>query len=178
MRKLQISLLSVICLSQLAYAQSSAIANREFSSDDDFVKTNAVRLPKPVLAALLATKEAEAGRDWVRNNPGEDSNVLFNAFPVNLSTTAAEKDYVVVGKDRLTGADNVWFWIVRSISPKPQVLLFCSTLTVDVLSSAHNSLKDLRCAWESPGGDGEIEDYHFNGRRYVLAKRILTHRRP
>lgn len=177
MKLFQTLFLSSIVLTQFMCAQSSGVVNREFSSADDFVKANAVRLPKPVLAALLATKEADAGRDWVHNNPGEDGNSLFNAFPVNLST-GEEKDYVVVGKNRLTGADNDWFWVVRSISPRPHVVFFCSALTVGVLSSAHNSLQDIRCMWESPGGDGDIDDFQFDGRKYVRTRHTLIHRRP
>jgi hypothetical protein len=76
MKLFQTLFLPSIILAQFLYAQSSGVVNREFSSADDFAKANSVRLPKPVLAALLATKEADAGREWVHNNPGEDSNSL------------------------------------------------------------------------------------------------------
>ena len=171
MKLFQIVFLLLSVLAQIAYAQRSSVVIREFSSADDFVKANSIRLTKPVLDALLASKKADAGRDWVRDNPGKDKNLLFNGFPVNLSK-AEGKDYVVVGKKPLTGADNDWFWVVHSFSSRPHVVLFCTALTVSLLKSTHNSLKDVRCAWESPGGDGYIDDYRFDGRHYALTKRL------
>ena len=179
MKPIQILLLFLLVLTQPVHAQSSTADLRDFSSEGDFVKANSVRLPKRVLSALLATNEAEAGRDWVRDHPGEDTSALFNAFPVNLSTAAEEKDWVAVGKwEHLSGADNNWFWIVRSTSSGPHVVLFCSALTVGLLPGVHDSLHDIRCSWESPGGDGFIDDYRFNGQRYLLTKDTRTHRRP
>ena len=169
-------LLSIIP-AQFVGAQSTRAISQEFSSDDAFAIANAVRLPKPVLAALPASNEAVAGRGWARDNPGKDLNSLFTAFRARLSA-AEEKDYVVVGKKPLTGADNVWFWVIHPFSSRPRVVLFCSALTVDLLSSEHNSNKDIRCTWESPGGDGYIEDYQFDGHRYLLARKTQTHRRP
>ena len=177
MKLFQIVFLLLSVLAQIAHAQRSSVVIREFSSADDFVKANSIRLTKPVLDALLASKKADAGRDWVRDNPGKDKNLLFNVFPVNLSK-AEGKDYVVVGKKPLTGADNDLFWVVHSFSSKPHVVLFCSALTVNLLPSSHNSLHDIRCAWESPGGDGYIHDYQFDGQQYVLAKKTRTQRRP
>ena len=177
MRLLFVLILVSILSPHPACSQSSGLVRREFTSHDDFVQANAVRLPKPVLAALLASREAVAGKAWIRNNPGADSNSLFAAFPVALSGPK-ERDYVVVRKKPLIGADNDWFWGVRSSSPKPSIVLFCSALVVDLLASAHNSFQDIRCTWESPGGDGYKENYQFDGRQYVLRRKIQTHRRP
>jgi hypothetical protein len=177
MKLLHILFLLSIVLGQFVSAQSSNSIGREFSSNDDFVKANSIRLPKPVLSALLASKEAVRGWAWVRDNPGRDRNFLFNGFWVNLSTTTDEKDYVAIGKVPLAG-DGDWFWVVRSFSPRPRVVLFCNALTVDLLPSVHHSLQDIRCTWESPGGDGYIDDYQFDGQKYVLAKETLTQRRP
>lgn len=184
MKLIQVAFLLSAVLAQFASAQSTGIAMREFNSDYDFAKANSVRLPRPVLAVLLASPEAkavesEAGKSWVRDHRGEDNSGLFDAFPVNLSTAPQERDWVAVGKwEHLIGADNSWFWVVRSFSSRPRVVLFCGALTVSVLSGMHHSLRDIRCTFETPGGDGYIRDYRFDGQRYILAKDIRTQRRP
>lgn len=181
MKLSKILLLVLMSISQFVNAQTHAAIGREFSSDEDFVEANSVRLPKNVLAVLLASKDAESGRDWIRRNPGKDGNDLFHGFSVNLSRTE-EKDYIVVGNPQpgaiVSGADNDWFWVVHSSQSGPHIVLFCGALTVSVLPQTHNSLQDIRCAWESPGGDGFIHDYRFNSQRYVLFKKAETHRKP
>jgi len=181
MKLSRILFLILMSLSPLLNAQTDTAIGQEFSSGDDFVKANSVRLPKDVLAVLLASKGTEAGRDWIRRNPGKDGNDLFYGFLVNLSRTE-ERDYIIVGNPLsgavLCGADNDWFWVLHSSPSGTHVVLFCSALTVSVLPNMHNALHDIHCAWESPGGDGFIHDYRFNGQRYVLFKKAETHRRP
>jgi hypothetical protein len=158
------------------HSQSRETPIRVFGETDDS-GAKPVRLAKPILTALLATKEAERGRSWAHDDPDRDPNLLFKAFPVSLSNSQ-EKDYVVWGQAPLTGADNDWFWVVRSEAPTPRVVLFCGALRVEILPRPHNSLEDIRCTWESPGGDGFIHDYRFNGQRYVLFKKTETRRKP
>jgi len=176
MRNFPLAFLLLALVPQAMYSQSHQTSSRVFGEADDSGSKPA-HLTKSILATLLATKEAEAGRSWVNQNPGKDPNVLFKAFPLSLSGSP-EKDYVVWGQAPLTGADNDWFWIVRSEPSTPRVVLFCGALTVKVVSTLHNSLEDIQCSWESPGGDGFTSHYRFNGQRYVLFKKTETHRRP
>jgi hypothetical protein len=176
MKTFPLAFLLLALVSQTMQSQSHATPSQVFGETDDSGAKPA-RLTKSILAALLATKEAQAGRSWAHENPGKDPNVLFKAFPLSLSESP-EKDYVIWGQAPLTGADNNWFWIVRSGASTPRVVLFCGALTVKVLSTLHNSLEDIQCSWESPGGDGFISHYRFNGQRYVLFKKTETHRRP
>jgi hypothetical protein len=175
MRYWQIALLLLTLVPQYITCQDHASKNQTFG-EENLGSMEAVRIPNSVVDALIASKEAAAGRSWARNNPGKDLNLLFKAFPVSLSGSR-EKDYVVWGQQPLSGADNDWFWVVQTTSPKPRVVLFCGALTLEMVHQVHNSLRDIRCAWESPGGDGFIQDYRFNGQRYVLSKKTETHRR-
>lgn len=176
MRRLPLAFLLLALAPQAMHSQSRETPIRVFGETDDS-GAKPVRLAKPILTALLATKEAERGRSWAHDDPDRDPNLLFKAFPVSLSNSQ-EKDYVVWGQAPLTGADNDWFWVVRSEAPTPRVVLFCGALRVEILPRPHNSLEDIRCTWESPGGDGFIHDYRFNGQRYVLFKKTETRRKP
>ena len=176
MRNFQIPFFLLVLAPRLLLAKSSESPGRIFG-ETDATGAEPVRLTKPVIDALLAAKEAEPGRGWKRGNPGKDLNYLFKAFPVRLSKSS-ERDYVVWGQKILSGADNDWFWVVRSMAPRPRVVLFCGALSVELLPGAHKSLQDIRCSWESPGGDGFIRDYQFNGQRYLLSRETETHRTP
>jgi len=137
-----------------------------------------VRLPKGFISAWIGSKMASGLRDMLRDDPHLDVEKFYTAYPVKL-TASGDLAYVVEGVGApVTGGDNDWFWVLETVDSRAKVVLFCGALNVEIMPVAHNSLQDIRCSWESPGGDGFIDDYRFNGRRYVLFKKSETHRRP
>jgi hypothetical protein len=117
-------------------------------------------------------------RAMLRDDPHFAVEKFYTAYRVRL-TSSNDLAYIVEGAGNpVTGGDNDWFWIVGTVASKPKVVLFCGALNLAIMPGAHNSLQDVRCTWESPGGDGFIEDYRFNGQRYVMFRKSETHRRP
>jgi len=137
-----------------------------------------VRLPQGFVAAWIGSKMASGLRDKIRDDPHLEIGKFYTAYHVRL-TSSDDFAYIVEGVGApVTGGDNDWFWVVQTVASKPTVVLFCGALNVEIMPVVHNSLQDIRCTWESPGGDGFIDDYRFNGQKYVLFKKSETHRRP
>jgi hypothetical protein len=127
---------------------------------------NSVHLSDKVLDVLLATNEAEYARQLSLEKPDEDRNKYFSAVEVHLSGTY-EVDYVVEGNLPLAGADNAWFWVVRSARTHPKVVLFASGGFLELLKSRTNGYRNIRSVWQSPN-ERITRVYHFNGERYIL----------
>lgn len=137
-----------------------------------------VRLPKQFVYAWLGSKMASGLRGMLRDDPHLQVDSFYAAYRVKL-TSSNDLAYIVEGRGNpVTGADNDWFWVVGTVAAKPAVVLFCGALNLAILPGVHDSLRDIRCTWESPGGDGFIEDYRFNRQTYVLFRKSETHRRP
>jgi len=139
---------------------------------------HAVSLPKGFVKAWLGSKMASGLHEMLRDDPRLDLEKFHTAFRVS-PTSFNDLAYVVEGKrNPVIGGGNVWFWVVETVASKPKVTLFCGALNLAIMPVAHNSHQDIRCAWESPGGDGFVEDYRFNGQEYALFRKSETHRRP
>jgi hypothetical protein len=122
-----------------------------------------------VLKVLLATEEAKEGLEYSsdseRNRPAE----LFHAAEVHLARPQ-EEDLVVIGVcPPMCGADNSWFWLVRSAIMDPQVVLVLGGSLVELLDSRTNGYRDVRCSWSSAA---ETRDtiYRFDGKQYKVWK--------
>jgi len=147
--------------------------HKVFGLDESF--DHPVHLPDSVLKALIATKEARYVRDELKENPRLDVSQFFLAKEVHLSESK-EIDYVVFGQFPLTGADCNWFWIVRSIEPRPRVVLFSIGTTLEILDRKKNEEQpDIRMDWWAGSGYGWADEYRFNGSRYVRFRRLNTY---
>jgi|SRR5579859_255676 len=141
-----------------------------FSGEESF--QHPVSLSPAVLKVLLKTKAAKEGlafaSDSERSNPAQ----LFRAAAVHLSRTD-DIDFVVRGIDWMSGADNDWFWIVRSAHTQPRVVLFVGGNSIELMRTRTNGYCNIRSDWSSPQ---ETRDavYHFDGRKYKLWKEKWT----
>jgi hypothetical protein len=122
-------------------------------------------LPSSVVEALISSRQASPIRGWMRAKNDSDASSYFLAKEVQLAAPG-ETDYVVLG--RLPGADCLHFWVVHSEQGRPKVVLFDSTLSLEVLTSRTNGLRDIQTVWQSPN-EAHTKIFHFDGKRYQLA---------
>jgi len=150
-----------------------------FAPDDKNRGFEDAALPSDlVLNALLNSAEAKdtethevlAKYDWV------SSRKLFQVVRIDISDTN-EEDYIALGSGPMTGADNSWFWIVRTNQGKAQVLLFTNGLTVRILHRKTNGYRDIEEVW---GGNVGIVTrlYRYNGSGYTQVSKRFEKAKP
>jgi hypothetical protein len=135
-----------------------------------------VTLSPEVLKVLWATHPARETfavmNDSERRNPSQ----FFQAGEVHLSLPD-QVDLVVIGMGRMRGADNSWFWVVRSARKDPQVVLFSGGDSLEVLDGKTHGYRDIRAVWMS-SLETETTIYHFDGNHYQMRQadnfKILT----
>jgi hypothetical protein len=119
-----------------------------------------------VLNALLRSEEANDTKE-IANYDRESLRKLFTVARVDLGN-AKEEDYIALGTQPMSGADNNWFWIVRVVEGKAKVILFTNGLAVRVLPHKTNGYYDIEESWA--GNIGEITRvYRYIGTAYKLA---------
>jgi hypothetical protein len=137
---------------------------------------HAVPLSADVLKVLLKTKEAKMGLESPYRSKQSDPAQLFRAAEVHLSGPD-EVDLVVSGKFPMSGADNEWFWVVRSAVKNPKVVLWAGGNSLELTDSRMHGYRDIHSWWSSPNETSE-QIYHFDGNKYNLWKENWTPNRP
>jgi hypothetical protein len=145
-----------------------------FSEEEPLLHT--VVLTPGVLSVLLKTKEAKQGLEFANDSQRHNPAQLFRAAEVHLSRLE-EVDLVVLGIPPMRGADNCWFWVVRSARNHPRVVLFAGGNSLDVMNSSTIGYRNIRSIWSSPS-DTSQKIYHFDGKSYRLWKEKWTPNRP
>lgn len=168
--KLAFVMIFALLAQGIAKAQSPAtkrIGEQTSFHEDDKSFDNAMRLPDNVLNALKATKEA---REILGDKPDLNSDQLaelFSAVEVHLSVPN-EADYIVKGNFPLVGADNSWFWIVRSTPILPKVILFANGNSITLMKRRTNGYRNIRSDWSS-AAESITEVFRFNGSSYKFS---------
>ena len=161
---------ALVCVPSIAHGQ--APEQKLFTDCGIATFQHEVSLSPEVLKVLLATPEASEAVDSAldsadprRTHPAS----LFMGAEVHLSS-ADEVDLVVCGRPPLTGADNVWYWVVRSAQKNPKVVLFATGDSLEELDSKTNGVRDVRSSWSSPNETLTVM-YHFDGTEYKAGER-------
>lgn len=92
------------------------------SFHEDEPLLHAVPLTPKVLSVLLKTKWAKQGLEFANDSQRDNPAQLFRAAEIHL-TRWDDVDLVVIGIPPMRGADNCWFWVVRSARNHPRVVL-------------------------------------------------------
>jgi hypothetical protein len=124
-------------------------------------------LATDVLKVLMKTEAARSPLVYAKDllsNPAK----LFRGAEVHLDGSS-EIDLVVIGITPMSGADNGWFWIVRSTPGNPKVLLWVGGNSIDVVEGRTNGYRDILSYWSNPNGTS-TRIYHFDGMKYKLWK--------
>jgi len=161
--------LTLILIAIAFQGQTSPPAPKEqvaFLSEDSFPPS--APIPQKVLTILL--KEQAVRESIVRASDADkrDPVHLFRAAEVHLFSPN-EIDLFIVGNVPIAGADNGWFWVVRSAHKDPKVVLFATGYALELLHSRTNGYRDIRSTWSNPNGT-ETRIYKFNLEMYKLSK--------
>jgi hypothetical protein len=148
--------LLALALAALPYGISTqgqrqqAINEQAFFSADEDPQRPVVLAPN-VLNVLLALREVKESMERASDSERKNPEQLFRAAEVHLRS-AAEVDLVIMGRRPLTGADNSWFWVVRSIGRKPKVVLFTGGNSLELSRTRTNGYHNVRTLWFNPNG--------------------------
>jgi hypothetical protein len=137
-----------------------------FLSQDSFPPS--VPIPQSVLKILLKERLVRDRMELVSDEEKRNPAQLFRAAEVHIFS-ASEIDLFIVGNVPIAGADNGWFWVVRSAHKDPRVVLSTTGYTLELLRSRTNGYRDIRCTWSNPNMT-ETQIYKFNRTRYKLWK--------
>jgi hypothetical protein len=135
-----------------------------------------VPLPDNILDALRATEEARFLPGDLKNYDRDGFAHLFKAIVIHLGNPN-ELDYVVVGFPPMSGADNTWFWIVRSNPTNAKVIFFTNSNGFELLKTRNNGYPIIRSKWYSPAYC-KTWIYQYDGRRYILAHQYEKENKP
>jgi hypothetical protein len=144
----------------VAYGQTTPPEQKVFS---DTIEHPASLSPE-VLKVLLASHPAKETFEILNESEKHDPSQLFQAAEVHL-TSSNEVDLVVIGLGPMRGAENRWFWVVRSANKTPQVILFCGGDSLDVTDKKTHGYKDIGVVWMS-SLETETSVYQFDGTFY------------
>jgi hypothetical protein len=99
-------------------AQRTDSAREQTSFSETSPIQHPVPLPPDVLKLLL--RRPEVMQNWAEITDAEKKNPahLFTAAEIDLGTSG-DVDLIVEGGSLMSGADNEWFWIVRSAHKNP-----------------------------------------------------------
>lgn len=133
-----------------------------------------------ILNALLLNiaKSADTksqGEELIRLDR-EAQRKRFRVVQIDLGD-AKEEDYLALGSEPVTGADNDWFWIVQVTQGKATVLLFTGGLGVKLLPRKSNGHFDIRTYWSSAAFE-QTELYRYTGSVYKLVSKHTHARQP
>lgn len=127
-----------------------------------------VTVPKNVLNLLLASREVQENLASFSEAERVNPRQLFRAARVHLSRPD-QADLIVIGNAPMSGADNDWFWVVRSAYVSPKIVLFEGANCLDISLSSTRGVRNIRSLWSSASRTREVL-YRFNGEVYKQSK--------
>ena len=166
-------LICSVCWAGTAVAQPAnraandgpVVFSPDYQPNDPF--SHARKPADDVLDALLRTPEAREASSELADLNREERRALFEVVSVHV-TDSREVDELVLGHYPMSGADNDWFWLVRPLHGRAQVILFASGLTLEILDSKTSGYKNIRTSWSAASGVTITCIYHYDGKQYQL----------
>jgi len=161
--------LALVAAGTLAAQDKNALPVHEqttFTEDGQF--QHPVSVSAQVLKVLLETEAAKEGLAFASDSERSNAAQLFRAGEVQLDGSK-EIDLVVIGVGWMSGADNGWFWVVRSARKNPQVVLFAGGNSLNIMGSTTQGYRDIRSLF-STASETRNSIYHFDGKQYKLWK--------
>jgi hypothetical protein len=168
-RKMACLVISALFVSGTVSAQSTgmgpATERTIFGSAESF--KDPVPLPRSVLELLIEPfKDDSHYRNFVTGKSDTELNQLFSAVAVHL-TGLNQVEYVIGGNLPFAGADNEWFWVVRTDGPHPKVVLNEGASFLQLLNSRTNGFRDIQSVWVM-SGTKRSRVFHYDGVSYTL----------
>jgi hypothetical protein len=164
--------LLVICLCMfvalMACTQQHNPVHEQTSFTESEPMDRPVPIPQKVLKLLLQREEVKDNLRMRGETEAEPKAQFFSASKIHLGP-ADEMDLIIKGNEEMGGADNAWFWVVRSADKSPAIVLWAGGDGFYILTSKSNGYRDIQTNWASPS-EQLIEIYKFDGTKYKLAK--------
>ena len=175
MLKISLPITPVLLMAVMLTAQAKKASQQQtifFEGDKCFEHSSP--LSADVLRVLLETRE---GKGALENSGDLDAAArMFRAVEVHLANQE-QIDLLVEGVFPLTGADQGWFWVVRSARHNPQVVLFATGNSLELLDIRTNGYRNIRSRWSSPS-QTRTRLYRFKNQEYELEDEKRTENRP
>jgi hypothetical protein len=163
------SLAVLLLLDQVA-AQSRSREQRSFCPDGpNGLIIRPVVLPKPVLSALLNSKQAREQRRSLKDD-GQAAHLAkaFKGTRISLGNSQ-DRFFLVIGSEPMSGADNDWFWIVRQSGETASILLWAGGNCLNMEETSNFGLRDISTTWSSASST-ETANYSYDGKSYKRKK--------
>ncbi len=163
-------LVLIVGLLDVAWAAQRAKGPRPkdqslFSAEDETVQ-RPVAIPEDALQILRNDDQVLQYLKAEGKSPDELTTESFLASEIHLDGPD-EKDLIVVGADRLRGANVATFWIFRKSSQSYQLILKAAAHDLRVQKVRSKGYRDIETA--SPiAGTAHIDVYRFDGKQYRL----------
>jgi len=174
-RTMKYACIAVLLLTSSTTTKATAFAQQHrdnsssepttFIADEESFEPS-VPTPPKVLAALVTTDAGKQGLAFASAKGEPVLADLFRAVEVHLSASE-DTALVVRGVGWMSGADNDWFWIVRSPQQQPKVILWCGGNSLELLDSKSGGYMDVRCTWSS-ASETVTRSYRYVEGRYRL----------
>jgi hypothetical protein len=143
-------------------ATPPAAEQTTFAEDEDI--ENPVPVPPAVLALILEDDMAKEALETANESVRKDASQCLRAAEVHLAGSG-EIDMLVIGSSPMAAADAAWFWVVRSVNQKPQVVLRAAGNTIALLDTRTNGFRDVGTAWASASQSSQ-STFRFDGAVY------------
>lgn len=158
--------LAVIGLAGVPANAQQANSSAAFSSEEDSLP-GAVALPECAHTWLARDPHVSRGLDRLHLSLAQLPGSWFAAGAVKLGKPN-EKLLMVMGMDRLRGANTSPFWILRWSGQSCDLLLATAAHHLEFLDTKTNGLPDVLIGFASTGNISEHQ-YKFDGRAYMEA---------
>lgn len=150
--------------------KGSPIHEQTLFAEDELLQNRVVLSPE-VIKLILQTKAAKQGLDFARDSAKSNPAQLFRAAEIHLGRPQ-EADLLVIGIPPIRGADNGWFWVVRSALKDPKVVLFAGGNSLELTDEKTNGYRDIRTFWSTPSETEECI-YRFDGNSTNCGRRVI-----
>ena len=156
--------LAVGSVFSVAAAQPYRLVKDQFRFDTTSALAEPVATPPNVVQAILVSMGM---KELTEGKCGNEFKNCLRSGRIRLAKSGAEA-LLVIGSFPLTGADNDWFWIVRFVNNRPE-LLFIGCNEVKLRESYSKGLRDIETVlYLSPSTN--FRTYKFDGHQYRLTR--------
>ncbi len=152
----------------LSVAQRVSHEQSSFNMEDAVVDHPA-QIPKSALRVLVEDRHVAQQLRIHNLSPDQIPSSWFQTAEVHLDG-GNEKDFVVIGKGDLLGANVTPFWVIRNSDKGTQLVLAVPAHELRILKSRSRGFKDI---WVGAviSGDLSTITYHFDGEKYQVFQR-------
>ena len=137
-------------------------------SEETLPFSHPVSIPPSALAIVLRTNAARSVLRDLTVAERQNISQYFEAQPINLAKVG-DKELLIRGQGKISGADNDWYWIIASYKHHPRLILFTGCLSLEIQSTKTHGYDDILSLWNSASVmDSKL--FRFNGTVYRLSR--------